>query len=260
MNFKNILTEKNDTVGIITINRPQVMNALNLETLSELCGAMEQMGTDNSLRTIIITGAGEKSFVSGADISAMIQMSEKDSESFAKSGHTLMNLIENVDKPVIAAVNGFALGGGTEIVLACDIIYASENAKFGLPEVKLGIYPGFGGTQRLTQLIGISRAKEMIFTGRIISALDACELGIVNRVVAVSELMDEVLNLSVTIASNGPLAIATAKKLMNDGRNKTFEGALENEQKSFSKLFLSADRSEGMRAFLEKRKPVFRGE
>lgn len=259
MTFKNILTEKNDAAGIITINRPQVMNALNVETLTELCGAIEQMGADNTLRTIIITGAGEKSFVSGADIFAMTEMSEKDSESFARTGHNLMNLIESVSKPVIAAVNGFALGGGTEIALACDIIYASENAKFGLPEVKLGIYPGFGGTQRLTQLIGIARAKELIFTGRIISALDACELGIVNRVVASSELMTEVLSLSDTISANGPLAIGMAKKLMNDGRNKTFAGALENEQKSFSKLFLSADRSEGMRAFLEKRKPVFNG-
>ncbi|MFH0799943.1 MAG: enoyl-CoA hydratase-related protein [Pseudomonadota bacterium] len=257
MQFKNIIVEKDGSTCTITINRPEVRNALNLETVGEIGAAVKQAGGDKGARAVIITGSGEKAFVSGADIAAMRDMKEAEAKRFAEAGHACMRAIESCPKPVIAAVNGFALGGGTELTIACDIAFAADTARFGLPEVKLGLYPGFGGTQRLPRLIGSMRARELIFTGRIIDAREALEWGIVSRVVPQAELMPEARKLAAEIAGNGPVAIAAAKSLVVRGMNLGLESALDNERIEFARLFTTADRIEGLTAFLEKRKPNF---
>ena len=259
MEFKNILLEYAEGVGILKINRPAVMNALNLETVDEIAIGIKRLEDNKEVKVIVVTGAGDKAFVAGADIAAMKQMSVSDAEEFASQGHRCMSEIENCTKPVIAAVNGFALGGGTELALACDFVYASENAKFGLPEVKLGIFPGFGGTQRLPRIIGAARARELIFSGRMISAKDAYEYGFVNRVVPAGELMNEVMNVAKEIAGNGLVAIGFAKNSTNIGGGREFEKGLELERENFHKCFKTEDRLEGMSAFLDKRKPNFKG-
>jgi enoyl-CoA hydratase len=259
MEFKNILLEYAEGIGILKINRPAVMNALNLETLDEIAVGIKRLEDNKEVKVIVVTGAGDKAFVAGADIAAMKQMSASDAEEFASQGHRCMAEIENCTKPVIAAVNGFALGGGTELALACDFVYASESAKFGLPEVKLGIFPGFGGTQRLPRIIGAARARELIFSGRVISAKDAYEYGFVNKVVPPGDLMNEVMNVAKEIAANGLVAIGFAKHATNVGGGKEFDKGLELERENFHKCFKTDDRVEGMAAFLEKRKPNFKG-
>lgn len=257
MEFKNVLVEVKGQTGIITINRPKVLNALNLETVAEIEAAVKQMGANEQVRVVIITGSGDRAFVSGADIAAMKEMSVKDAAQFASTGHSCMNAIGALSKPVIAAVNGFALGGGTELAIACDIIIASENAKFGLPEVKLGLYPGFGGTQRLPRLIGNAKASELIFTGRIINAKEAFDFGIINRILPLDALMNEAMKIADEIAANSPVAVSKAKRVIRDGLAKNLPDALENERANFASLFETNDRVEGMSAFLEKRKPNF---
>lgn len=259
MELKNILTETLGLIGMITVNRPKVLNALNLETIGELELAIKRMDDDDGTRVLIITGAGDKSFVAGADIAAMREMNEHQAAEFAEQGHRCMNSIGLCAKPVIAAVNGFALGGGTELAISCDLILASENAKFGLPEVKLGLYPGFGGTQRLPRLIGAARAKELIFTGRIIDAKQAYEWGLAGRVFPAEGFMDHVIRLANEISENGPIAVSMAKMVANEGLGMHLADALKNEQDHFSKLFATKDHIEGMTAFLEKRRPAFKG-
>ncbi len=259
MEFKNVALEYSEGIGILKINRPAVMNALNLETLDEIAIGIKKLEDNKEVKVIVVTGAGDKAFVAGADIAAMKTMSAEDSEEFASQGHRCMAEIENCTKPVIAAVNGFALGGGTELALACDFVYASENSKFGLPEVKLGIFPGFGGTQRLPRVIGAARARELIFSGRMISAKDAYDYGFVNKVVAADQLMTEVMKVAKEIAANGPVAVGYAKHAINVGGGREFDTGLEIERENFFKCFKSDDRLEGMTAFLEKRKPNFKG-
>lgn len=259
MELKNILVETRDNIATISINRPKVLNALNLETVEELEQAVRQAGDRADVRVIVITGAGDKAFVSGADIAAMREMGKSQAAEFAGAGHRCMNAIENCPRPTIAAVNGYALGGGTELAIACDIIVASENAKFGLPEVKLGLYPGFGGTQRLPRLIGASRAREMIFTGRIITAREAFGWDLVNHVYPQAELMENVMRMASEIAANSPVAVSAAKRVVREGLDMHRNDGLKNEQQQFSNLFTTDDRIEGMTAFLEKRKPNFKG-
>jgi enoyl-CoA hydratase len=259
MEFKNIALEYSEGIGILKINRPDVMNALNLDTLREMSVGIKKLDDNKEARVIVVTGSGEKAFVAGADIAAMKKMSAEDAEEFADQGHHVMAEIENCVKPVIAAVNGFALGGGTELALACDFVYASEKAKFGLPEVKLGVFPGFGGTQRLSRVVGMARARELIYSGRVISAQEALEIGLVNKVVPPDQLMNEVMNVAKEIASNGMLAVGFAKDAINRGTGKEFEKGLELERENFFKCFKTDDRVEGMTAFLEKRKANFKG-
>jgi enoyl-CoA hydratase len=260
MGYKNLLVEVENGIGLIKINRPQVLNALNGETLRELQQALKEVEGRKDVRVVILTGEGDKAFVAGADIAAMKEMNPAEALAFSRLGHDTLGMIENLTKPVIAAVNGFALGGGLEIALACDFIYASEKAKLGVPEVTLGIFPGFGGTQRLPRLIGKGRAKELIFTGGMIDAPEAYNLGIVNKVFPADPLMEEVLKTARTIAQNGPVAVSMAKGSVNAGYDVGLEEGEAIEITTWANAFATHDQKEGMGAFLEKRKPQFKGE
>ena len=255
MNFENILIEKDGKTAIITINRPESLNALNHKTIQELSNAFENLNNDSSVRVIILTGSGEKSFVAGADIKEFADFGTNEAENLARNGQqTLFNKIENLGKPVIAAVNGFALGGGLELAMACHIRYASENAKLGLPEVTLGLIPGYGGTQRLPQLVGKGIANELIFSAKMISAERAKEIGLVNEVFSSEELLTKTKELASLIARNSPMGISKAIAAVNlAGTQEGFEA----EIKSFGELFEMEDKKEGVAAFLEKRKPAF---
>lgn len=259
MTFQNLLLDKTGAIATITINRPKVLNALDSLTLQELQAAAEELAADASILAVIITGAGEKAFVAGADISALATMKGQEALHFADFGHRVFNLIEAMPKPVIAAVNGFALGGGCELALACDFIYASENAKLGLPEVTLGVIPGFGGTQRLTRRVGPGLARELIFTGNLIPAARAKEIGLVNEVLPAAELMAKVRAIAQTIATRSPVAVQQAKRAIRLGADVSLEVANELERQTFAALFSSEDVREGTRAFLEKRPAKFTG-
>ncbi len=259
MEFKNLLLEVKEGIAIVTINRESKLNALNTETILELTCLFEGLYSRDDLRAAILTGAGSKAFVAGADISEMAGMTVLEAKEFANRGHRLMNTIENAPFPVIAAVNGFALGGGTEIALSCDFIYASDKAKFGLPEVGLGVFPGFGGTQRLTKRIGTAKAKEMILSGEMIDACTALDLGIVNKVCEADKLMEDVLNIAKKIASKAPLAIKLAKELVEIAASTDIKRGLKTEADYFALCFATEDQKEGMKAFLEKRKAEFKG-
>lgn len=255
MNFENILLEKRDKTTIITINRPDSLNALNGNTIQELSNALELIENDTECRVIIITGSGQKSFVAGADIKEFSDFGQNEAEKLARNGHNqLFNKIENLKKPVIAAVNGFALGGGLELALSCHIRYASENAKLGLPEVTLGLIPGYGGTQRLPKLVGKGIANEMIFSAKMITAEKAKEIGLVNEVFPIDELLPKTIELATIISKNSPQGISKAIAAINASEN---ENGFELEIKSFGELFDLADKKEGVTAFLEKRKPNF---
>ena len=259
MEYKNILLSFEGAVGILTINRPKSLNALNMETLKEIQIAVEEVKNHPEAEVLILTGAGEKAFVAGADIAEMKEMNSLQAVQFSELGHLTLRMIQDLDQPVIAAVNGFALGGGSEIALACDFIYASENARFGLPEVTLGVFPGFGGTQRLPRLIGKGKAKELILTGRMISASEALHLGMVNRVFPLASLMEETLKVAAQIAANGAIGVRLAKRVMETGFNMNLEEACRLESYAFGVSFATEDQKEGMRAFVEKRKPNFKG-
>jgi enoyl-CoA hydratase len=259
MDFKNVLVEVKENVAVVTINREAKLNALNTETILELTCLFEGLANQNDVKCIILTGAGNRAFVAGADISEMANMSVLDAKEFANRGHRLMNTIENMPVPVIAAVNGYALGGGTEIALACDFIYASDKAKFGLPEVGLGVFPGFGGTQRLTKRVGPAKAKELILSGEMIDACKAYEFGIVNKVVEADKLMEETIAVAKKIASKAPFAIRLAKELIDVATNIDLKRGLKMEADYFSLCFATEDQKEGMKAFLEKRKAEFKG-
>lgn len=255
MMYENIIVEQQEKISILTINRPQSLNALNAKTIAEISDAMGILEADTNCRVIIITGSGEKSFVAGADIKEFSDFGQEKAEELAKIGHhTLFNKIENCKKPVIAAINGFALGGGLELAMASHIRYASENAKLGLPEVTLGLIPGYGGTQRLPKLVGKGLANEIIFSAKMISAARAKEIGLVNDVFSLEELLPKAVELAKTIANNSPMAIAKAIQVVN--LSDTSEG-FDREIQAFGELFDMADKKEGVTAFIEKRKPNF---
>lgn len=240
-------------VGIMTINRPKALNALNADVLGDIEAAFDAVDL-SEIRAIIITGAGEKSFVAGADIAAMSTMTKEQGEAFGKFGNDIFRKIETFPVPVIAAVNGFALGGGNELAMSCDIRICADNAVFGQPEVGLGITPGFGGTQRLARLIGVGKAKEMVYGARNIKADEAYRLGLVNAVYTQEELMPAAMKLASTIAKNAPIAVRNSKKAMNDGLQVDMDQAIVIEEKAFGGCFETEDQREGMTAFLEKRK------
>ncbi|MDD2735265.1 MAG: enoyl-CoA hydratase-related protein [Desulfuromonadaceae bacterium] len=259
MEFKNLLIETHEGIATLTINRPQVLNALNSEVVQELECALYELDLDASVKAVVMTGAGEKAFVAGADIKEMSELSAFEAHDFARKGQRLMLLMRKMRKPVIAAVNGFALGGGLELALACDFIYASEKAKFGFPEVGLGVIPGFGGTQNLPRLVGPNRANELIFSGRIITAAKALEWGIVNEVFAPEDLLPKALGTAREITGKSPLGVAYAKDAVINGMNMTKEDGFRYEASLFGVLFATDDQSEGMGAFLEKRGAQFNG-
>lgn len=259
MTYNNLLFEKADGIGVLSFNRPKALNALNSETLKELETALNAIQADEEVKVLIVTGAGEKSFVAGADIAEMKDLNAVQGLEFARLGQKAIGTLQEISKPVIAAVNGFALGGGTEVALACDFIIASEKAKFGFPEVSLGLFPGFGGTQRLARLIGKAKAKEMIFTAKIISGQEAYDMGIVNKVVTPEQLFDEAKAIAKAIASKGQVAVRLAKAVINAGFDMDIKNGCELEANAFGVLFNTVDQKEGCSAFVEKRPASFSG-
>lgn len=257
--YENIILEFRGHVGLITIDRPKALNALNPATLDELDDALAEAAARPELRALILTGSGDKAFVAGADISEMQSMSPIAAEDFAQHGQTVLNAIESFPAPVIAAVNGFALGGGTEIALACDIVLCSKNAVFGQPEVKLGVLPGFGGTQRLARAVGPMRAREIIFTGRNVSSQEAVAIGLALRIVEEEDVVEAALALATVIANRAPVAVRLAKRAINENFNSALPVALAAERTLFSLCFTTSDQREGMKAFIEKRKAIFNG-
>lgn len=254
----NIIFEIKDDIAFITFNRPKQLNALNNALFDEFVDALEQISVSKNVRVLILTGAGEKAFVAGADIGEIAECNTLSAKVFAEKGQHVIGKLQQLSIPVIAAVNGYALGGGTEIVLACDFAYASETAFLGLPEITLGLIPGFGGTQRLSKLIGIARAKEMIFTGQMIPASIAYDYGIINKVCPPELLMEEVIKTARKIASKGRLSLGTAKEVINRGINADLEIGMTMEANAFALCIASEDSREGISAFLEKRQPVFK--
>jgi enoyl-CoA hydratase len=259
MSYDNIIYELVDDIGTITFNRPKALNALNDALLDELSSALDEVAKDDNIRVLILTGSGEKSFVAGADIKEIAQCSPLTGRRVSKKGQEIFNKLESISIPVIAAVNGFALGGGCEIALACDFIYASEKAKFGLPEITLGLIPGYGGTQRLARLIGKNMAKEMIFTGKMISATEAKDIGLVNQVCPPDTLMDAVMKTAKNIASKGRFSLETAKRVINSGFEVDLNSGCKIESDAFGLCFANVDAKEGTTAFLEKRAANFEG-
>ena len=259
MTYANLLLDVADGIAQVTINRPKALNALNSQTITELQQVFNALEQDSSVEVIILTGSGEKSFVAGADISQMQEMNALEARDFARMGQGMLKVIENHSKPVIAAVNGFALGGGCELAMACDIRLASDNAKFGQPEVNLGVIPGFAGTQRLSRLIGKGRAKELVFTGDTIDASEAYRLGLVNKVVSQEQLLEAARKMAAKIAGKGPVAIRLSKEAIDKGLDMDLDRASAYEAELFALCFASADQKEGMLAFLEKRPADFRG-
>jgi len=262
MEYKNIIytSGKNKGIAKITINRPEVRNALNTATRQELRNAIEEIKKDSSVRVVIITGAGEKAFISGADRTACKDATPITIEEYASTvAQQLFTDIESLSVPTIAMIKGFCLGGGVELAMCCDIRIASENAKFGQPEINLGIFPGAGGTQRLPRLIGWGKAKELIYTGKIIDAVEAEKIGLVDKVVPPERLEEEAEQLAETIASKSPLIIKLVKKVINRGLYTDLAAGLDYEKANFALFFATEDHIEGVTAFLEKRKPEFKG-
>jgi len=256
--MNHIIIDVQNYIATITINRPEALNAMNKVVVAELHETIEKCIENDDVSIIIITGSGEKAFVAGADIKAMQTMSGRQALEFSREGQEMTMVIENSPKPVIAAINGFALGGGCEIALACDIRIASQNAKFSQPEVALGIIPGWGGTQRLPRLIGKGRAIEMIAGGEMINAEEALQIGLVNHVVPQLELMEKTYSLAKSILKNGPAAVGAALKCIHKGFDEHLENGLDIELNAFSELFETDEQREGTSAFVEKRKPNFR--
>jgi enoyl-CoA hydratase len=253
-----ITVEQADGIATVTLNRPDKLNALNELLLVELRGAVLSLTQEKDVRVLILTGAG-KAFAAGADITAMSDMAPPRAKTFADAGHAVADALESAPFPSIAAVNGFALGGGCELAMACDFIHASEKAKFGQPEVGLGVIPGFGGTQRLARRVGLGRARELCYTGDVIGAEEAHRIGLVNAVYPPEELMPAVREIAKKIASKGPLAIAQCKRVIGRGADMPLERANELEVQAFALLFGTEDQREGMKAFVEKRAAVFKG-
>ncbi len=259
MGYETLIVEKRDRIAIVTINRPKVLNALNATVIEELGRCFSELKDDPEVGAVILTGAGEKAFVAGADISGLVELDPLEGKMFAEKGQAVFNLIENLGKPVIAAINGYALGGGCELAMACTIRIASEKAKLGQPEVNLGIIPGYGGTQRLPRLVGKGIAMELILTGRMVDAQEAYQIGLVNKVVPPEKLMDEAVEMAKTILSKGPLAVKFAMEAVNRGLEVNLEEGLKIEADLFGMCCATEDKVEGTKAFLEKRKPNFKG-
>jgi len=254
MNYETLIVEREGDVGLVKINRPDRLNALNFRILEELTSALKDVSQEDAIKVVIITGEG-KAFVAGADIAEMRDMDSLEARTFSRQGQRVLDRIESMEKPVIAAINGFALGGGCELAMACDIRLASDQATLGQPEVNLGVIPGFAGTQRLARLIGEARAKELIFTGEIIDAQTACSYGLVNKVVPADGLLDEAMTLARKIATKGPLAVSFAKAVIHRGLQVDQGSGTALETDAFALCFASGQAREGMTAFLEKRKP-----
>ncbi len=257
--YKNILFEQKDSIGIITINRPKALNALNIDVFNELSPLLDKIAEDSSIKVVIITGSGEKAFVAGADIAYMLPMSSPEGKAWGAVGQSALNKIENLPQPVIAAIHGFALGGGCELAMACDIRIASEKAKFGQPEVALGIIPGFAGTQRLPRLVGKGIAKEILFTGDMFNAQEAYRIGLVNKVVPKEELMNEAEKMAGRILKNAPYAVSLCKEAVNIGLETDLDTGSKYEGALFGTTCATEDKQEGMTAFIEKRKASFTG-
>jgi len=249
-----ITTSKTDGICIVKINRPEKLNAMNMDAAKELTEVFENLGKDDSVKVIILTGEGDKAFSAGADIEYMSKISADESEEYAKLGQLVTGTVENVKQPTIAAVNGFALGGGCELAMSCDIRIAANTAKMGQPEVTIGIPPGWGGTQRLMRIVGIAKAKEMVFTGKMIKAEEAREIGLVNQVVELSTLMDETMKMAKTIAGNSSIAVRMSKAAMNKGRNADLDTGLGIELLAWRNCFTHPDREERMTSFVNKSK------
>ena len=260
MPYENIILELEGPIAIIKFNRPKALNALNSATLDELRQVGSEVALAKEIRVVIVTGAGEKAFVAGADIQEMKDMTPVQASAFSHKGHAALGILENMRKPVIAAVNGYALGGGFEVALACDIIYASEKARLGFPEVTLGIFPGFGGTQRTARLIGAAKAKELVLSGKVITAQEGFEMGLLNKVTAPDQLMAEARELAAKFLAAGPVGIGLAKYLVNKSLSLNIDSGLELEANTFGLCFGTQDQKEGMTAFVEKRTPAFQGE
>ena len=249
-----ITTSKDEGVCIVKINRPTKLNAMNIDVAREIISTFQQLDKDDSVKVIVLTGEGDKAFSAGADIEYMSKISADESEVYAKLGQEVTGTIENVSKPTIAAVNGFALGGGCEVAMSCDIRIASENARMGQPEVTIGIPPGWGGTQRLMRIVGVAKAKELVYTGKMIKAAEAKEIGLVNNVVPLESLMDEVMSMAKTIASNATLAVRMSKTAINKGRNADLDTGLGVELLAWRNCFSDPDREKRMTDFVNKSK------
>ena len=259
MGEPNIRFETADSIGTITVDRPKALNALNPDTLHELLHCLSEVRSERVVRALVLTGGGEKAFVAGADIAAMRAMSVIEAKEMSRLGQRVTSAIEDLPLPVIAAVNGFALGGGMELVLACDLVIASERARFGQPEINLGIIPGFGGTQRLARRVGAPRAREMIYGGEMIDAETARQWGVVNRVVKAEDLLAEAKKIAAALAAKPLIALAQAKLAIRHGLDVDLESGLRLEAEAFAVTFATEDRTEGMDAFLSKRPAKFRG-
>lgn len=258
--YDNLRYESRDGVGFVTIDRPRVLNALDGQTISELSQVFEAIGEDPSVRVAVLSGAGERAFAAGADIEELQSLSEAEGRAFAQRGQAALTRIENLGKPVIAAVRGYALGGGCELAMACTLRFASDDAVFGQPEVRLGLIPGYGGTQRLPRLVGRSRALELIMTGRTITAADAWRIGLVDRVVPAPDLMSEVEATANQIRANAPLALEYSIEAVGLGLGMSLADGLEAEADLFARCCSTDDMKEGTEAFLEKRAANFRGQ
>ncbi|ETR71957.1 MAG: 3-hydroxybutyryl-CoA dehydratase [Candidatus Magnetoglobus multicellularis str. Araruama] len=259
MSYENIIYELSDDIGTITFNRPKALNALNDALLNEFSSALDNVASDEDIRVLVLTGSGEKSFVAGADIKEIAQCTPLTGRRLSKKGQEIFSKLESLSIPVIAAVNGFALGGGCEIALACDFIYASEKAKFGLPEITLGLIPGYGGTQRLARLVGKNIAREMVFTGKMISASEAKEIGLVNKICPPEGLMESVMETAKNIASKGRFSLEAAKRVINSGFEVDLVNGCKIESDAFGLCMASVDAKEGTNAFMEKRAAKFEG-
>ncbi|MEM2419643.1 MAG: enoyl-CoA hydratase-related protein [Candidatus Bathyarchaeia archaeon] len=259
LEFKYIIYEKSEGIATITINRPEALNAFNADVINEILQALEDVKADENVRVVVLTGAGEKAFSAGADIKAMKGMNALKARELSQMGEKICSALENLEKPVIAAINGYALGGGLEVAMACDIRIASENARMGQTEINIGLIPGWGGTQRLTRLIGITKAKELIFTGKMIDARTAEQLGLVNMVVSQEKFREAVRQFALDLAQKAPIALKVAKVLINKGAEVSLDAAVALEREGFGVVASTEDLQEGVSAFIEKRKPVFKG-
>ena len=259
MTFENLLLEKKNAIAYVTVNRPKVLNALDMATMEDLRAAFTDIKNDKAIRAVIMTGSGEKAFIAGADIGELAKNDAVTAKEYTHRGQSVLDLIENLGKPVIACINGFALGGGCEIALACTMRLASENAKLGQPEVKLGIIPGYGGTQRLPRLVGKGVAMQLVLSGEIISAQEALRIGLVNEVVAAAELIPRAEAIAQKIIANAPLAVQYAMEAVNHGMDMTLAEGLYLEATLFGLICATEDKQEGTTAFLEKRPAQFRG-
>jgi len=259
MNYENILFNIDDRIAIITINRPKVLNALNAATVNELKAAFTRVQDDPNIGSAILTGAGEKSFVAGADINELARHTPSGGTRFSLTGQEVLNMIQQSDKPVIAAVNGFALGGGCELALACHVRFASDNAKFGQPEVSLGIIPGYGGTQRLARLIGVGRALELCMSADMIDVTEAHRIGLVNKIYPLPELLPKAKEFCQKVMSRGPVAVSFVLHAVNRGTEMSLYDALRLEAHLFGLVCATEDMKEGTQAFIEKRAPQFKG-